>query len=469
MTKTGQLMPKWLEASIQSFALTRYTELYLPRALLLVLSCPLLSELEFSELLTILSFKLASSPPSYSRLSTLMDELSRDQIHHLNWIVQQAISIKILQSPERQNLLPVQFLLKLLECVYLSNERNRRVSFMEFYNDVVNKEVNLKNDFKSWYRQKNSKGAATEDSFAFAFFPWIFDSNSKSEFLGLENVEIMRQTIRHSVILDYNPDIFVHLTVRRENLIEDTLSQLLSGELNIKKPLKVHFAGEEGVDEGGVRKEFFQLIVKELFDPEFSMFKYYENQRFYWFNPNTIESNLNFELIGMILGMAIYNSIILDVHLPMATYKKILGLQTNVEDLEEFNPELARGLKNMLVFEGNVEEVYCSAFYLETEAFGAVTRHPLKVNGEAIPVTNENREEYVRLYVDWWLNKGISAIFEEFKGGFLKVCGGDVIKMFKPEELELLICGNPVLDFKALENVAKYEGFTKESQTVWDI
>ena len=399
-----------------------------------------------------------------------MDQLDKDQIHHFNWIIQQSISIKILQNLERHTLETVQYLLKLLECVYLSNERNRRVPFVEFYNDAVNKEVNLKTDFKSWYRQKNSpKSAVAEDSFAFAFFPWIFDSNSKSEFLNLENIEIMRQTIRHSVILDYDPDIFVHLKVRRENLIEDTLSQLLSGEFNIKKPLKVHFSGEEGVDEGGVRKEFFQLIVKELFDPEFSMFKYYENQRFFWFNPDTIESNLNFELIGMILGMAIYNSIILDVHLPMATYKKILGLQTNIQDLEEFNPELAKGLKNMLAFEGNVEETFCYSFYLETEAFGAFTKHPLKENGENIPVTNENREEYVRLYVDWWLNRGISAIFEEFKGGFLKVCGGEVIKMFKPEELELLICGNPVLDFKALESVARYEGFTKDSQTVLDI
>lgn len=31
----------------------------------------------------------------------------------------------------------------------------------------------------------------------------------------------------------------------------------------------------------------------------------------------------------------------------------------------------------------------------------------LKENGEHIPVTNENREEYVRLYLDWVLNTAI--------------------------------------------------------------
>jgi len=32
--------------------------------------------------------------------------------------------------------------------------------------------------------------------------------------------------------------------------------------------------GEEGVDEGGPQKEFFQLLVRECFNPEFGMFVY---------------------------------------------------------------------------------------------------------------------------------------------------------------------------------------------------
>ncbi len=38
---------------------------------------------------------------------------------------------------------------------------------------------------------------------------------------------------------------------------------------DLKKPLKVKFVGEEGIDQGGVQKEFFQLIVEEIFDPKF--------------------------------------------------------------------------------------------------------------------------------------------------------------------------------------------------------
>ena len=39
--------------------------------------------------------------------------------------------------------------------------------------------------------------------------------------------------------------------------------------------------------------------------------------------------------------------------------------------------------------------------------------------------------------------------------------------MFRSDELELLICGNPVLEFEALESVAQYEdGFDSDSITV---
>jgi ubiquitin-protein ligase E3 A len=38
-----------------------------------------------------------------------------------------------------------------------------------------------------------------------------------------------------------------------------------------------------------------------------------------------------------------------------------------------------------------------------------------------------------------------------------QVCGGPALNLFQPEELELLICGNPTLDFEALERVTHYE------------
>jgi hypothetical protein len=47
------------------------------------------------------------------------------------------------------------------------------------------------------------------------------------------------------------------------------LAQISAKLRDLKKPLKVKFVGEEGIDQGGVQKEFFQLIVEEIFDPKF--------------------------------------------------------------------------------------------------------------------------------------------------------------------------------------------------------
>lgn len=37
----------------------------------------------------------------------------------------------------------------------------------------------------------------------------------------------------------------------------------------LKKQLVVEFEGEQGIDEGGVSKEFFQLVVEEIFNPDY--------------------------------------------------------------------------------------------------------------------------------------------------------------------------------------------------------
>jgi hypothetical protein len=66
---------------------------------------------------------------------------------------------------------------------------------------------------------------------------------------------------------------YLILEVRRSNLVHDTMRGLANkSSADYKKPLKVHFVGEKGIDAGGLRKEFFQLIIAELFDARYGMF-----------------------------------------------------------------------------------------------------------------------------------------------------------------------------------------------------
>ena len=78
--------------------------------------------------------------------------------------------------------------------------------------------------------------------------------------------------------------------------------------------------------------------------------------------------------------------------------------------------EVARGLKDLLAYEGNVEEDLCLNFHVSIEEFGKVITVNLRENGEHVAVTNDNRDEYVRLYLDWILN---TAIYEQVRAFYL--------------------------------------------------
>ncbi len=140
-----------------------------------------------------------------------------------------------------------------------------------------------------------------------------------------------------SMLLQGQLSPYCVIEVRRDNLIEDALNVLSNSNLNYKKTLKVKFSGEQGVDAGGVAKEFFQLIVRQLFDPNYGMFNYNEETRTYWFNQVTFEPRIKFELMGFVLGLALYNTVNLDIHFPRVVYKKLLGLEYTFDVCECYN------------------------------------------------------------------------------------------------------------------------------------
>ena len=76
----------------------------------------------------------------------------------------------------------------------------------------------------------------------------------------------------------------------------------------------------------------------------------------------SLESRDEFELVGSLLGLAIYNGIILDAHFPTAIYKKLHQEKMDLQDLLEVQPSLGNGLKELLEYEGDVENTFCQTF-----------------------------------------------------------------------------------------------------------
>ncbi|OBZ90589.1 putative E3 ubiquitin-protein ligase mug30, partial [Choanephora cucurbitarum] len=352
--------------------------------------------------------------------------------------------------------------------IIAANNQANKVSISEFYNTMADY-IDLMGDFELWQSRSGK--------FAFCQYPFLISMGSKMKIVESDAKQQMetkwREAFFNMIFHQKISNPYLVLRVSRDNLIEDSLRQLAQNEVDLKKSLRIEFVGEDGVDAGGLRKEWFLLLVRSLFDPQYGMFTYDEDLNLCWFNPASFENEDQFFLVGIVLGLAIYNSTILDVHLPTACYKKLLNLPVGLHDLKSFRPSLAKGLEQLLTFEGDVEEVFCRSFVAELEVFGQRHCVPLIPHGDRIPVNQHNRKEFVSLYTDFLLNKSVERQFGAFKRGFYYVCGGNALSLFQPEEIELLVRGSDEpLAIDDIRGQTEYIGFDKHEETIvnfWNI
>lgn len=92
------------------------------------------------------------------------------------------------------------------------------------------------------------------------------------------------------------------------------------------------------------------------------MFTHIEESQSVWLNSSSLESEKEFELVGVLLGLAIYNGIILDVHFPLVIYKKLQDEKLDLQDLMSVQPSLAKSLMQLIEFDGDVEDTFCYTF-----------------------------------------------------------------------------------------------------------
>ena len=183
-----------------------------------------------------------------------------------------------------------------------------------------------------------------------------------------------------------------------------------------------------------------------------------------------------FELVGILLGVAIHNSILVDAPFAKYLFKKLLDpdLDPTLDDLADAAPALARSLRaiqqSSLGTEKEPFEVLYAGLSFEVgyDSLGSVEVAELVPGGSSIAVTRENAAEYVQAYVRWYFDDSVKSAFTALKKGFDRVVeDGHVWRLLTPQDLELLIRGSPTLDFAKLQSAATYEdGYTADSETI---
>jgi ubiquitin-protein ligase E3 A len=217
---------------------------------------------------------------------------------------------------------------------------------------------------------------------------------------------------------------------------------------------------------GGVTREFFQLLGAQLFEFNTGMWSSrYQDGMITWFNPDCFWNDEGYYLSGILVGLAVYNSTLLDVHFPPAVYRKLLAQPLGLEDMVD--EDIKHGLQQLLEYEGDdVEDVFCLTFEVNWVDLGEEKVKELKPNGSNIPVTSKNKEEYVLLYVKWLLTDSIYPQYQSFEAGFMRVMEDTSLDLLQPDDLELLVVGTRELDFDALRQNTEYEGGYKSDSEV---
>lgn len=348
-----------------------------------------------------------------------------------------------------------------------NNLRTQCIPISEFYNMAVDL-VNIHGDFNNWQNVKQC--------FSFCQYPCLISLGQKINIMRIESKQYLRAIFQCNYIRRQPIDLFFDINVRRDHLIGDSLDQIqlaLNNRVDMKKRLKINFVGEDGVDAGGITKEWLLLLVRELFDPQYGMFRFDEESGLCWFSPSSFENEMEYRLVGIIIGLAIYNGIILDIRFPLACYKRLLGYNVNLNDLKSIHPSLAHSFEQLLKYEeDDIEEVMCINFVASYEEYGKVIQVPLIENGENIYVNKKNRKKFVDRYIQWFFIDSVIKKFEAFKEGFSLLCSGNPLSLCRPEEIEMMILGDAEIDIPRLQGITTYKSCTSETTVVkwfWEI
>jgi hypothetical protein len=206
---------------------------------------------------------------------------------------------------------------------------------------------------------------------------------------------------------------------QRDFMERDTFTALVNLRL---RPLRVKFSGEPGVDEGGVRREYLGAVTRAFCDPDFALFKLtcdndytYQINECSAINPDHLHF---FELFGKLLAMAMIQEVPTEVRFNTGFYKQLLGMPLEFDDLESIDREL---YVSMRWIQDNDPADMDFFFSTNVDNFGEVKEVDLIEDGRNVPVTEENKAEFIAKKAEWRMERCVADQMDAIRKGFTDV------------------------------------------------
>ena len=228
----------------------------------------------------------------------------------------------------------------------------------------------------------------------------------------------------------------LELKVRRDHIVEDSLDQIsrITETEKLRKTLWIEFMGEAGEDYGGVTRDWFFHLSKELFNPYLGLFEYSANDVYtLQINPDSgllfhdqHHNHLEiFHFIGRLVGMALYHKNLINAFfirpfytmmlgkILQKTYAKLIlmkmsvGKKLTLEDMQYVDEIYFNSLKDIRKNDPSDYGLTFQASY--TSSLGITVYEDLVENGQNIPVNEKNKAEYIDKVVQWRFVKRVKV------------------------------------------------------------
>ncbi|XP_070568387.1 E3 ubiquitin-protein ligase HACE1-like [Ptychodera flava] len=265
------------------------------------------------------------------------------------------------------------------------------------------------------------------------------------------------------------------LLIHRESVFNSSCAVVTQASTHkLKQGIAVRFSGEDGMGQGVVR-EWFDILSKEILNPDYALFT--QSADGSTFQPNSNSSinpdHLNyFRFAGQLMGLALYHKHLLSVYFTRSFYKHILGIPVNYHDVASIDPEYAKNLQWIL--DHDITDIGLElTFSVETDVFGAMQEVELKPGGANIHVSNENKAEYVQLVTELRMTRAIQPQIDSFLKGFHDYIPPALVQLFDEYELELMLSGLPEIDVQDWMDNSEYNsGVTVDEPLIkwfWEV
>ena len=265
-----------------------------------------------------------------------------------------------------------------------------------------------------------------------------------------------------------------YISVNRATIFEDSFHSLRHVDPNdlIRSVIHIIFRGEDGIDAGGLMKEWYSLLIREIFSPNRALFQPLEtNQSAFIPNPRSINSDY-FHFVGIFIGKAIIENIPIECHLSRSMYKLMLGRSLTLFDLKEVDTANHQSLTWMAA--NSIQGIFDDqTFTVGTgDNFGGVSRQEIELipRGADMLVTDVNKHEYIDLKIQYLLKGSIKTQIDAFLEGFHEMIPQNLISSFTVSELQRLISGVTEIDVLDWESNSQYEtsdaGYNADSDQI---